>query len=56
MLTVLKNSGIHVYNSRKLQINSLIFCETLKKKYCFISVCDSYLCVGTNVVCLNNKC
>lgn len=31
MLTVLKNSGIHVYNSRKLQINSLIFCETLKK-------------------------
>lgn len=31
MLTVLKNSGIHVYNSRKLQINSLIFCETLRK-------------------------
>lgn len=31
MLTVLKNSGIHVYNLRKLQINSLIFCETLRK-------------------------
>lgn len=39
MLTVLKNSGIHVYNSRKLQINSLIFCETQKKKNTVLLAC-----------------